>query len=166
MGNYDNIYSWTSGTMIADSNVSPQGDAANKNIDPSVFGPLLPALRQSSDVICLRWLAVTGSHGQNVGSLQHVFRTNIINSDTIDLVQYVLNGGVVDGWANRATFTPSPGEADAASFFYALLNAVNLSGVAWMLIQHKGEMGLKYIDSISIFTEQFGSIVIYIHVAD
>lgn len=48
-------------------------------------------------------------------------------------------------WDNKATFTKG---TDA---FYALIATTNGSGSAWLLAQHKAQLGLKTIKSIFIF---------------
>jgi hypothetical protein len=47
----------------------------------------------------------------------------------------------------------------------------NYHGVAWMLIKHKkdGQMGLKYVDSISVFPGSYGNVRVwnlYAHIAE
>jgi hypothetical protein len=52
---------------------------------------------------------------------------------------------------------------------YALLQTPNVRGLCWMLIQHKTQLGLKYIDELSVWEmDQDGTpyYQLYIHIAD
>jgi hypothetical protein len=151
------VYGWSSGVILALDNTSPTAEGKEEGVDAQQLNDKLPEPNRWSDIAYLRWSAICASHaGASVASLQYVFRINVENEDTEAMLDEALAGEDVDGgWSNRATFEPDPPNGgpltDNNKAFYALLTTPNIRGVCWMLIQHKQQMGIKYISEINVW---------------
>ena len=110
--------------------------------------PPLVTLRQWSDVVFLQWQALfQGSSKQgNINGLHYVSRVQISNSQTTALVDKALkdDGQSVGSWPGHSFLPNSDG-------FQALLGSPNGGGVAWLLIYHKHQLGLKSVSKITVF---------------
>jgi hypothetical protein len=122
-----------------------------------------------SDVIFLKWTqACSAQGGVPVSRLEHVFTTLIINGPTINTLVEAVGSRDTQLWEERAIFTPTPAngvETADNRAFYALLYTPLIRGLSWWLVQHKTQMGLRYIDSVSAWKDDSGGWNLYVHVA-
>jgi hypothetical protein len=95
----------------------------------------------------LQWQNAAGN--ANVGRLKYIFRATITNTDTQNIVTEALSrtGRTLGNWDNRVEFSMFTKEG------LAILGTPNGSGVAWFLINHKAQMGVKTIGSVFVWAE-------------
>ncbi|KAH6875069.1 hypothetical protein BKA58DRAFT_281314, partial [Alternaria rosae] len=104
----------------------------------------LPALRQASDILAAFWL-----RNPNPKTLKYWFGSDIINVDAVPVINRIL---LARGY-NEVPHWPGV-QIDAPSDEYlALLGTPVGANKAFMLVQHKAELGLKHIPSITIFRD-------------
>lgn len=99
-----------------------------------------------SDVVFLEWKKLCKKAHVPVSSLKHVIRYNVDNKPTEDVIQDVFGLDRPD-WSKISRgrrFHPDEEE------FAALLGTPNGSGVAYMLIDHKGQFGQMRVKSITV----------------
>ncbi|PWY87094.1 hypothetical protein BO94DRAFT_546336 [Aspergillus sclerotioniger CBS 115572] len=136
-GRYANVYYPEEGLIIADENYGPRN---NKKIAED--GQPYVKLQQWSDVVYLNWENQAGS---DVSELKAVIRFSISNLGAQAVMNTVTGGAVIGGYKSPMKF-----ESGSANY-NALLGTPNGSGVAWLLINHKAQLGIKTIKSISLF---------------
>ncbi|KAB8276174.1 hypothetical protein BDV30DRAFT_224558 [Aspergillus minisclerotigenes] len=141
-GYYQSLFNAAAGMIVVDDVISPENakhpDIPIENIVP---------LRQWSDVVFLLW---DDSTKGAPGGLRHVIMRQAI--------------GGANGFAdwdkysqmqeNGRTFRPGSDE------YYALLYSPNARGIGWLLTQHKTQMGLLTVSSITVFGED-GEAMLY-----
>jgi len=103
-------------------------------------------LQHWSDVTFLRW-ASGQQYEQGIRGLKYVLRENVQNKSTLAVIQHIVSDMSIAGnllW---------PGvEFDAESNEgMALLGTLSGVGVAWMLVQHRAQLGHKVIDKVVLF---------------
>ena len=136
-GFYQNVFNVKSGVVIADSNFGPDYEKKFGTTAETV------PLKQYSDVVFLAWQKQAGN---NIKNLKYVFRHKIVNPATTALLTAVLE-------KRKEKLKTWPGtkismiEKDAQ----AILGTSNGHGVAYLLAQHKEQLGVKVIDSVTIF---------------
>lgn len=142
---FRNFVSHQNGLFIAAQNFGPQHRISKwKTHDPVA----LPDLRHWSDMAYLQWIA-PGEEAKN-GELKYVFRHEIENSDTSAVIEHIfgLGGGAQDGaglvWPPGVTFRMDEDHGKA------LLGTPHGSGVAWLLIQHKKQLGHKTVEKVTV----------------
>ncbi|KAJ4347557.1 Mitochondrial import inner membrane translocase subunit tim8 [Ascochyta clinopodiicola] len=112
----------------------------------------LPALRQMSDLAWGFWHEAHG--GSNLGHITKFIIPQIINQDTIGVIERVLATYIVPDGQQRLTAVPIwPGvtfdvETDQGK---ALLGSLNGIAAAYFLSQHKPQIGAKYVHQINVF---------------
>jgi hypothetical protein len=107
-------------------------------------------LKQWSDVVFLLWQRIAGS---NARGLQHHIQCPISNEDTRRIMRKAIGeGDSFSDWDSLSpfqeggrTFRPNSQE------YYALLGSPNGFGIAWLLIQHKAQLGVKTVSEITVF---------------
>lgn len=107
-------------------------------------------LRQWSDVTFLLWERFTKGAP---GGLRHMFQSIVINEQSLSTMrQAVGEADNFDDWdkyspmqENGRTFRPGSDE------YYALLYCPNGRGIGWLLTQHKAQLGLLTVFSITVF---------------
>jgi len=105
----------------------------------------LPALRQASDILAAYWL-----RNPNPKNLEYWFGSDIINTETVPVINRIL----ISKGHNEVPEWPGL-KVDASSEEYlALLGTPVRANTAFMLVQHKAELGLKHIPSITIFRDK------------
>ena len=108
---------------------------------------LLSSLKHWSDVAFLHW-----AHSQrpqdDVRNLNFIMRENIVNEDTLAVVNSILDASHRQSQACTPSGLYLAMNSDHA---IALLGTAHGAGVAWLLAQHRGQLGLKEIAGISIF---------------
>lgn len=136
---YHNRFNVECGAIIAELN---NGPAAAVRDQPDF--PLIP-LRQYSDVIFLEWQEMARD---NVKNLKYVIRSSIINQETKAVLRYIFA-------KRRVQLGPWPGLHIETSHedAWAIMGTPNGRGVAWMLIQHKVQLGLKYISGVTVWQD-------------
>jgi hypothetical protein len=107
----------------------------------------------------LQYALTCESRFSHPGGLTHVFQIDVSNPESLDIIDEVLadytDGPDPTSWASRAIFRPSLAgvavDTNENIGFYALLYTPNARGTAWMLAQHKAQMGLRFIDEIALW---------------
>ncbi|KAJ5901621.1 hypothetical protein N7495_002149 [Penicillium taxi] len=149
MGEYNNIYDVETGTIVADNTNSPEYAASICPVDNLV------KLRKWSDVTYLEWQNLCNKAGTSVDSLKYLIRSLIQNQLTASIIAQALGEeSDFDEWKNYedgVTFE------HGSEKFNALLGTPNGSGSAWILIQHKSQLGLKRISKIKVYGQQIGA---------
>jgi len=140
---YANVFNTQGGLIAADENFNP------KTSSPEIEEQGLPYVqrKQWSDLTFLTWQHLCSTAGTDVGGLKYVFQVSISNTETEDMMDEALSrsGATYGDWENRQTWYAGSEE------YNALLGTPNSSGVAWLLINHKRQMGIKTIKAISVF---------------
>jgi hypothetical protein len=134
-GEYGDVFNVDEGVIIAEGNWGP----GHQNEELERYVPL----KQYSDVVFLMWQEEAGDKAKG---LKYIFRHNIINPDTTDVVDEVLT-------RRGEQLAPWPGlkinmdERDA----WVILGTPNGRGAAWLLIQHKVQLGLKSLSAVTVY---------------
>ncbi|KAH6858617.1 hypothetical protein B0T12DRAFT_163164 [Alternaria alternata] len=119
--------------------------AAKENLDWDVKKEELPKLSIASDILAAYWL-----RSPTPKNLKYWFGQDVTNEDTVPIIiKILLNHGYTEGvptWPGLQLNMPSE-EA------LVLLGSPIGSTVAFFLIQHKEELGLKHVSSITIFRD-------------
>jgi hypothetical protein len=133
------------GILIAEANFGPRDRWEGAGV------PILPLLQHWSDVAYLQW---TPPYCQpNNTELNYVLRSSIRNHNTVLLVQHIMRDyrhstNQTASWLPSGprglNFDVNTEQAEA------LLGTPNGSGVAWLLIQHKGPLGHKVAEKITL----------------
>jgi hypothetical protein len=138
-GEYTNTFNIDGGAIIADMNIGPDYVIAGSGES----GETVP-LKQYSDVVFLAWQEAAGNR---VNGLKYIFRHDIANEKTSAIVQQILQTRGVEREPWPGLKIPLP-DKDAL----ALMGTPNGRGPAWMLIQHKRQLGLKRFTDVTIFS--------------
>jgi hypothetical protein len=85
---YDNYYNPQDGYIVASYNIGPK--ARYKQL--GVQDPIFPDITKWSDVVFIEWQAQAERQGVDIGELKWVFRYQIDNDVTREVIQK-LNGG-------------------------------------------------------------------------
>ncbi|KAK4545410.1 hypothetical protein LTR36_002760 [Oleoguttula mirabilis] len=143
---YNNVHWPADGVLVSVMNYGPSWTVGNHqgSVDPwkGTNGKALPLpqLGQWSDVVFLTWKYLTTP--QQRANLRWVFRREIENDDTNNIIGYVAKKRNV-GKARPSDDNDGP--------VWALLATPNLRGVAWLLAQHKADMGERTVRSIRVW---------------
>ncbi|KAJ5211727.1 uncharacterized protein N7498_003373 [Penicillium cinerascens] len=144
-GIFGNMIDTSSGTIVADLNRSP----LSMNYQAVTLSNFCP-IRQWSDAVYTQWLA---AEAEESTSLNRIVRAGITNTATQEFViQALQNKGTVTEiptWDanNQLTLT----RADDGDFFAAILGSPNGAGCAYLLAQHKAQLGIKQLTSVSVW---------------
>lgn len=128
-----------------------------------------PALHSWSDMVFLTMATLAGPNGEKmwtseVGSLKSVVMLDIKNAATKVRIQQALKkkGPPTYNPSNPPTYdfeAPHTFQWNSNGIdvecFNALLGTPLVSGVAWLLIQHKAQLGVKRISGITPFYAEF-----------
>ncbi|CCF36778.1 hypothetical protein CH063_08273, partial [Colletotrichum higginsianum] len=145
---YENVMVPASGAIVFDQNFSPTSKIAR----PKAVGTV-PYLDKLSDVAYFQWQHSCRARGVEQSSLKVVFRSKIIHKGTSDIVIKALKDAAytrIPGFAEKAVFSMDSREGQA------ILGTVHGSSTAWMLIQHKKQLGLKRISEVAVFSSGTG----------
>ncbi|KAF1834133.1 hypothetical protein BDW02DRAFT_499116 [Decorospora gaudefroyi] len=141
------------GILIAFYTNTPNAIATGNGVDLVRYPPL--ALCHWSDVAFLQWasLSVEGV----IPDLKFVARVSISNEHTIAVLQTVLSKLRKEQRApeNRLPTWPGinfPMETEEAK---ALLGTPNGAGIAWLLAQHKKELGHKTVETVRLWYSKY-----------
>jgi hypothetical protein len=136
------------GVIVAYDNITAQN--LNKE-----FGADLrrdPNLNHWSDVAYLQWL----SKADQRSNLRYVLRYNVLNDLTRFVIEYLglQSKLVLKGWPGK---TYNAGSVE----FNALLGSPNGSGVAYLLAQHKKQLGHKTVDKVTVFKKMYEIMLLF-----
>ncbi|KAJ5885180.1 hypothetical protein N7495_009690 [Penicillium taxi] len=144
-GIFGNMIDISSGTIVADLNRSP----LSMNY-PEVTLSIICPIRQWSDAVYTQWLAAGAVEST---SLNQIVRAGINNAATQEFVIQALRkqGSVTEipTWNVDSQLTLT--RVDDGDFFAAILGSPNGAGCAYLLAQHKAELGIKQLTSVSIW---------------
>lgn len=149
---YENIY--CKGMIIADHNFGPD-NMGGRESPPMAASEIVP-LKQWSDVTfiqyqdyCKQHETTTSSFEACLKALRGVMRANVVGAKTREIANEALSqsGRLLRGWDHRATWTIEEESAQA------LLATPNGLGVAWLLAQHKAQLGHKVVTEVSVFSD-------------
>lgn len=103
-----------------------------------------------SDVIYLKYQSTCLATGKK-GSLSTWFQYGITNVDTNKLIRRTL-----EDFGHKDYVVPWPGLElrRGDPHFLALLGSPNGMSVAWLIAQHKRQLGIRKVSSITIFQRQ------------
>ncbi|OCL11096.1 hypothetical protein AOQ84DRAFT_257642, partial [Glonium stellatum] len=103
-----------------------------------------PKLNSWADVTWLQWQELAK---ENVRNLQYIFSSPVENEESNAIIRRSLEVAKqpLSQWSGRVEFSMDTEEGRA------ILGSANGRGVAWMLINHKAQLGLKTIDSVIVF---------------
>ena len=142
-GYFEQVVNPTKGYIIANNNRTPENAHCPHN--------WMPQLRKWSDVAYLQYQYCAQKPKVPLSNLKLVYRSTIINSRTRAIIFSILR-------ARNADLTAFPGITFKSDTLegQALIGTPNGQGVAWLLIQHKRQLGHKVIDEISVYDENGG----------
>ncbi|KAF2748228.1 hypothetical protein M011DRAFT_486081 [Sporormia fimetaria CBS 119925] len=126
------------GVLMALSLSSPQHAVASWN--PPLPADQLPKLQKSSDVAWGIWKMRAGT---NVKNLRYFLALTVINELT-NRILIRATGGRVQPWPG-VTFTSETEEASA------LLGTPNSVAIGYLLMQHKEELGNRWVSAVRVF---------------
>ncbi|KAJ5403995.1 hypothetical protein N7509_003866 [Penicillium cosmopolitanum] len=139
--NYDATYGYyigsmsaTSGYISAENNASPWEESDKER---------QPPLTKLSDVYFLRWQDIASR--KQLRNLKYFFRLHVINTQSKAIAAQAFGGEPVPRWPGRS-FDLSTDEG------LAILGTPNGAGVAWFLINHKPELGVRAPNKVTVFS--------------
>jgi hypothetical protein len=96
-------------------------------------------------VVFVEWQSQATERGLDIRELNYVFRFEISNSDTIEVIQRLF-GGMYRQWPGLDfQMTHETG--------LAMLGTPNGRGVAWLLATHKEQFGKRTIESVTVWSD-------------
>jgi hypothetical protein len=139
------------GVIVAHNNTSVLEAAREEKLDVK-----LPDLRNWSDVAYLQWKSLAAENSD----LKCVLRYNITNHATCTIVKLINAGNdiVAKPWPG-ITYNTTSQEGQA------LLATPNGSSVAYMLVQHKKQLGHKIVDKVTVFAHNWELMLLF-HIVD
>lgn len=142
---YELIFNVPGNAMVATMSFGP---SSRGKADNMMVGEELVALRQWSDVAFLAWQ----NYAQNrIKELKYVYQKEIVNGVSNDVIDHILakRKEKLKAWPGvKISMTEEDGQA--------LLGTPNGCGIAWLLIQHKEQLGVKVPDAVTIFGSMDG----------
>ncbi|SMQ51681.1 unnamed protein product [Zymoseptoria tritici ST99CH_3D7] len=152
-GYFEQLYNVEGGTMFATSLWSPRYTGAQMPIAVTGEKYAFPPICFWSDVVYLQWEELAKNDMQLKG-LQRVVHCSISNDTTRAIIDKILSDrGTIAGELVYPGVTISFSDGDD---FKALLGTPNACGTAYLLAQHKGQLGQKVVkrfDVFSVFSE-------------
>ncbi|OQN97770.1 hypothetical protein B0A48_16091 [Cryoendolithus antarcticus] len=149
---YEDICNVRDGVIIAYDIVGPRFRVMGRTEGEVPADRPLPKLAQWSDVVWLTWVNLTTDATR--GGLKHVIHTGVLNQYSVAIAEMaVMSMGNANGRLKNFPghkFTQS-NDREAQAAFEALVGSPNVSGTAWLLIQHFRAVGKKAIKSVSIW---------------
>ena len=147
-GYWENAYSIVEGAIFASNNRAPRAalDQSGRHE--------YPVISHWSDVAFLQWRSESRRYESQTGSLappiRYIFRCQIVNKKTRKVIENIVDEKrkAADQDTNiQVCYTVSTSTPEGK----ALLATPNGAGVAYLLIQHKEQLGVKTITEIDIF---------------
>ncbi|EDU43951.1 conserved hypothetical protein [Pyrenophora tritici-repentis Pt-1C-BFP] len=106
-----------------------------------------------SDIAFLAWTEPVADEEKRGGDLNYVLRWTITNRDTVVVTSKLLTDYRAEEEEDEEWVPVWPGisfDADSEQA-HALLGTPNGSGVAWLLVQHKRQLGHKVVKKVTLF---------------
>ncbi|KAL8721270.1 MAG: hypothetical protein Q9225_002012 [Loekoesia sp. 1 TL-2023] len=120
-------------------------DFTTMNGERSDLRDHVPKLNRWSDVVWFIWAKQAGNQA---GNLRYIFRDNITNDDTRGVIDQIF------GIPSKSLDLPWPGktfDVEKTKEGKGLLGTPHGAGIAWMLADHKAELGNRAL-KITVFT--------------
>ncbi|KAK4958757.1 hypothetical protein LTR10_003553 [Elasticomyces elasticus] len=160
---YANFMNPKAGLILCVNNYGPAWKIkqAAAKVPPQVIGPA-PPLKQLSDILFFQWKMACAKHpdGNNVVSspltrLKYIFQRGIADAETIAVVDAItsLPGQNIIAWPGRYYSFTIDNEPTALkkAIAHALLGTPQGASVAFMLLQHADDLGLKVPRGVKLF---------------
>ncbi|KAF2798547.1 hypothetical protein K505DRAFT_357393 [Melanomma pulvis-pyrius CBS 109.77] len=141
---FENWCSPSDGVIIAHSNYGPAYQCSERLCRPTP----LPHLKHWSDIVFLQYVETATLSNTTIRNLSHVFRRLIRNPETRSVIDRILRDESKEPemWPGfTLNIDTQPGKA--------ILGTPNGSGVAFLLFEHKRQLGHKYVDRVTIYHE-------------
>lgn len=115
------------------------------------LGYPVPPLKQLSDDIFLNWIRLAGPDRNRIAGLKYVFRCNVANDDTKNIVVDVESriGHSIGDWPGEV-FQITDTDVNQRDGL-AILGTPNGAGVAYLLFQHKEYFPKKTISKVRVW---------------
>ncbi|KXT04727.1 hypothetical protein AC578_9675 [Pseudocercospora eumusae] len=143
---YSNRFNLKQGVLLAAMNTSPKGINEQRADENPPLPPILPLppLQNWSDLVFLAMQRYAKSIGKPdaLKNLRHIVRHTVANEETIEVLKHVIGKEMV---GHGDTFPAFEFSVDDPRI-KAALGSPNGKGVAWLLGQHKRQLGNKFID--------------------
>lgn len=143
---FKQVFNVTDGSIIIQTLQSPQDEAKSSKI------PLkdLPALRHWSDVTFLMYQDRADGNVAKMKGLRRIVHAVVSNDMTMHVMQHVLElGGRWKGWGYPGYKYTREEDGER---FVALLGTPNAMGTAYLLAEHRVQLGIG-LESIQVFRE-------------
>ncbi|KAH6881580.1 hypothetical protein BKA58DRAFT_433361 [Alternaria rosae] len=138
MNTYSPLEDWRRARADAEKTT---GKAELKPTEKDNVGDDIPSLKFWSDVAYLQW----AKHTKVLSDLRYVMRISIMNTKTKAVVQHIVKDAPVNGDESYSFRID-----DDRDHVAALLGTPNGAGVAWLLIQHKRQLGHKTVNKVTL----------------
>ncbi|KAL7910289.1 hypothetical protein GGI35DRAFT_479151 [Trichoderma velutinum] len=146
------------GVIIADNNLSVDGaikDDEEQDIPQLNPETIKTHVRRWSDAAWMQWTKACEIRHTDTDNVNYIFRATVQNVNSLTILlqairqKYSPTIPPIGVWNNRLTldFNRNPDE------FSAVLGSPNGSGVAFLLMTHKGALGIKTVSRVDIFIE-------------
>ncbi|KAI4645143.1 hypothetical protein J4E93_005943 [Alternaria ventricosa] len=137
------------GVIIGMDRTSPK-EAGKTKVSPPVTGDGLPKLNQFSDVAWLEWQHMMSQNNGDIKNIHYFVSILVVNPETRAVVARALRT------RNKRFLEDFPGETfeRGTDEMNAIMGTPNIQGFAYMLVQHKAQLGNMYIKKIQVFTCQ------------
>lgn len=144
---YEGVHGPAEGLIISTAEYSPRFRILKARLNTSE-----PPLKHWSDVVYLNYEKICNDHNRSVRGLKHIFRQNIDNSTSHKIIELAMQNKFnksypAPAWGDRCVFHSGEDGANA------ILASPNGRGIAWMLLTHRAQLGMKRIKSIAVFEQ-------------
>lgn len=114
-----------------------------------------PPMSHLSDLAFLDWQRACNTYGADMKGLTHVFIPVIIAQLAKEMVQeiYRQRGQSIKEFADLPMFEDRLCFPPNSNVGQALMSLVQLQGIAWLLLQHRRQLGLKRMRQTCIFRD-------------
>ena len=165
-GRFEQLYDRANGLVIVEATSSPA--ETGRNLVPPITGdryPLVP-LATWSDVTFLVWKHLTSGSAAQRRGIQGVIVCEVNAGRTLPIVRRILeNRGLYDDWDSYFPGLELRPEIDAEKEdFFAMLGTPSVYGTAYLLIQHREELGWKAISGVQFFRDQHSKLCVVIKI--
>ncbi|OAL00365.1 hypothetical protein IQ06DRAFT_305317 [Phaeosphaeriaceae sp. SRC1lsM3a] len=149
---FEQVINPSEGLIVAYDNMSP---LSHRGIDH--LHDRMPCIKHWSDVAFLQWRMRTSLEFE----LKYVLRYCVQNDTTLDVANEIIPGYSEQGssWLG-VTYLATSREGQT------LIGTPNGSGVAYLLIQHKHQLGRKVIGAVTVFRPVGYGLMMLFHVVD
>lgn len=148
---YDNIFNVQDGVIIVSAAYGPKFE--KEQMLPETFAGEIPPLQHWSDIVFLSWKTLQLT-AEEMRKLKRIIVMEVANDDTKAALWHALSLSdppvtAMPSWPG-VTF-PVDEDSEAG---LALLGSANVLGVAYLLIQHRAELGDKTTRSITVWVSR------------